>query len=104
MKMTDQQGMDEPVEYMDCGLVGSPDAPVTHSEMNRYIRRILLHHVIPVKKQLADVHKALYNEQDGLVHVRNWLRTFAFRLGAFIVGATTTVAAFVVIGKNLNWW
>ena len=38
---------------MDCGIDGDDNSPITHKEHNRFVRRVLTGHVLPMHRKLT---------------------------------------------------
>jgi hypothetical protein len=92
--MPDDTGMDS-LEY--CGLDGDGHAAPTRHEINRFVRRAMLSHIKPVKQQVAEVHKALYDPDDGIIPALKTLKAFR----RWICYGATWAAALVIGGLTL---
>jgi hypothetical protein len=55
---------DEAIRLEDldiCGIDGAPEDHVTHHEFNRWIRRVVILHVLPIKKTMGSFETILTN-------------------------------------------
>ena len=90
-----------------CGIDGRHDDPVTKGELNLFIRRVKIFHLGPMKKQVSDVHTALFDEKEGIVSTMETLKT----MRRWICYGATWAAALVLGGITLmeklaahGWW
>ncbi len=47
-----------------CGLDGDSQAPPSRGELNHFIRRVLIHHVRPLKSDVKDTKHSIQNIQE----------------------------------------
>ena len=59
--------MSESTESMDvCGLEGNANAPPPRKEINRFIGRALHYHVVPMKRDVADVKEIAFSIKETI--------------------------------------
>lgn len=107
---------------MDCGLQGQHNDTVKVGDLNNHMRKAALHHLLPLKREMrnirdiqrvkhakdetwqAKVEAALFDPQEGLVHIRKWMTRIAFAMITVIVSLAGVVLWVATLGHNIGWW
>ena len=116
---TDQELIEKLVE---CGIRGDPTLPPTRDELSHILRRMAIHHHMPLVKAVRElsnrvdthlqtqkewqsgINTALFDPTRGLINVRDWMMLIAKRVVIFLTGALAFAASVAVVGHNVGWW
>lgn len=107
---------------MDCGLTGKHDDAVRVGELNTHMRKAALHHLLPLKREVrkigdiqrsrqvkdaewqAKVEFALFDPEQGLVHIRNWMTRIAVGMVTVLVSLAGIALWVATLGHNVGMW
>lgn len=107
---------------MECGLSGKHDDTVRVGELNNHMRKAALHHLLPLKREVrkisdiqrtkhtkdsewqAKVENALFDPQEGLVHIRRWMTRIAVGMVTTLVSLAGIILWVATLGHNVGMW
>lgn len=99
--------MNEDDKFNDCGIDGEPDDPVLKREFNRWVRRVVLDHVKPLKIHVAKMENTisehLVEEKIFQARVLGILNGIRYTL-LVLTGLLAAAATFIAVGRNLGWF